>query len=121
MKMMYITYKTEKYLNAIKKRKDTDTYYNSYSNMLQNLAIAIWDEIFSSCGFYGGTLKELEAYLGFKLDNSFQINVGKYFESYGICGIEYATDRNVRYVGTNDLHHVNIEDFNKFVLQAAKW
>ena len=38
----------------------------------------------------------------------------------GIQGIEYMTNRNVRYVGTNDLSYVNIDDFNLLVKQACE-
>lgn len=102
--MKHITYTTEKNINRIKRLPERTNE--------QNLAVSIWDEIFSRNGYYGSTLKELEQYLGFKLDNAFQINVCYY---PGIHGLEYKTHGNVRYVGTHDLSHVNIEDYNKWI------
>jgi len=102
--MKHITYATEKRINKIKKLNE--------KNNNQNLVIEIWDKIFSDCGYYGGTLRELENYLNHKLDNKIQINVYHYD---GIHGLEYETENNVRYVGTHDLSYVNIENFNKWV------
>lgn len=104
--MKHITYKTEKAINRIKRIPSHER------TMAQELAVIIWDNIFSSCGYYGAPLKELESYLGRRLDNTRQESV-PYLE--GIHGIEYATDNNIRYIGTHDLSHVNIDDFNKFI------
>ena len=107
--MKYITYATEKRINTLKKLEEkTDQ---------QKLAIEIWDKIFSDCSYYGGTLRELENYLGHKLDNKIQINVYYYM---GIHGLEYETGNNVRYVGTHDLSYVNIEDFNKWIREITE-
>ena len=107
--MKYITYVTEKRINTLKKLEEkTDQ---------QKLAIEIWDKIFSGYGYYGGTLRELENYLGHKLDNKIQISVYYY---KGIHGLEYETGNNVRYVGTHDLSYVNIEDFNKWIREITE-
>ena len=110
--MKRITYTTEKRINGIKKIQHKTVY--------EDVAVYVWDEIFSRNGYYGATLRELEGYLGEKLENRIQINVPKYLENYGIFGIEYATHGNVRYCGTHDLHHVNVEDFNGFVRSITK-
>lgn len=102
--MKTITYSTEKAINQIKRIE--------YRTMQEELAIRIWDDMFAQCGYYGGTLKELESYLGRRLDKSFQILAPALD---GIHGIEYMTNGNVRYVGTHDLSYVNIEDFNAWV------
>lgn len=104
-----ITYQTEKRINKIKK---IDLFERT---MQQKLVVYIWDDIFASCSYLGGTLKELEQEIGHKLDNDRQASVYKSFEEEGIFGLEYITKGNVRYVGTHDLHYVNIEDFNKWV------
>jgi len=107
--MNHITYQTEKRINQIKKISIHDR------TMQQKLAVFIWDDIFSKCGYLGATLKELEEYLNHKLDNTRQENAPQYLKEEGIYGIEYTTQRNVRYVGTNDLSYINIEDFNKWI------
>jgi hypothetical protein len=107
--MNHITYQTEKRINQIKKISLSD------HTMQQKLAVWIWDGIFSNCGYLGATLKEFEEYLGHKLDNTRQENTPKYLEQEGIFGIEYTTQGNVRYVGTNDLSYVNIQDFNRWI------
>lgn len=110
--MNHITYTTEKRINELKK-------ISSYERTKeQALAIEVWDDIFSDYGFYGGTLKELEQYLGYRLDSAMQRNVRFYC---GIHGIEYITNGNIKYVGTNNLSCVNINDFNLFVKNLAEW
>ena len=104
--MNHIIYTTEKKINELKKIECYDRTNE------ENLVVFIWDKIFSECGYYGATLKEFEDYLQHKLDNRMQINVYYYT---GIHGLEYKTNRNVRYVGTNDLSYLNIDDFNKWV------
>jgi hypothetical protein len=83
--------------------------------MEEKLAVWLWDDIFASCSYLGATLKEFETYLGYKLDNTRQQNIPKYYESEGVYGLEYSTKGNVRYVGTNDLSYVNIADFNNWI------
>lgn len=107
--MNHITYQTEKRINQIKKISIHER------TMQESLAVWIWDEIFSKNSYLGGTLTELEEYLNSKLDNAMQINVPTSFENEGIYGIEYTTKGNVRYVGTHDLSHVNIADFNMWI------
>ena len=115
--MKYVTVATEKRINQMKKREP----HSWNRNLKQGLAVYIWDKIFADCGYFGGTLKELNDYLGeYPLENAMQIKIPKWFEDDGIYGIEYSTNGNVRYVGTHDLHYVNIDDFNKFVKQAAE-
>lgn len=104
--MRHITYTTERAINRIK-RID---YFDRTNE--QNLAISIWDKIFARNGYLGGTLHELEQFLGFRLDNAMQINVYYYT---GIHGLEYKTHGNVRYIGTYDLSYVNIDDFNAWI------
>ena len=104
--MNHITYATEQRISRIK-RID---YFDRTDE--ERLAVTIWDKLFSSCGYYGATLKEFEGYLGRKLDNAMQVNVAGYM---GIHGLEYKTQGNVRYVGTHDLSHVNISDFNGWI------
>lgn len=104
--MKHITYTTEKKINALKKNDAWDRTNE------ENLVIQVWDKIFSDCSYYGATLKEFENYLGHKLDNNRQTQVYYYT---GIHGLEYKTNGNVRYVGTNDLSYINIADFNKWV------
>lgn len=107
--MKNISYTTEKIINLMKKKSYGDR------SLLENVVIAVYDKAFSDCGYYGATLKEFEQYLGYKLDNSRQSNI---YYMDGIHGIEYMTNRNARYVGTNDLSCVNIDDFNLLVKQA---
>lgn len=107
--MNHITYTTEKLINQMKK----DRQYN----LLESTVIYVYDKLFSDCSYYGATLKEFESYLGHKLNNSIQINI---YEFNGIYGIEYMTNRNARYIGTNDLSYINIDDFNQLVKQAYK-
>ncbi len=104
--MKHITYTTERAINRIKRIPEWERTNE------QNLAISIWDKIFSRNGYYGASLKELEQHLGFRLDNALQINVYYYT---GIHGLEYKTRGNVRYCGTNDLSHVNVNDYNAWV------
>ncbi len=104
--MKHITYTTERAINQIKRIPEWERTNE------QNLAVSIWNKIFSRNGYYGGTLHELEQYLGFRLDNALQINVWYYM---GIHGLEYKTHGNVRYVGANDLSYVNIEDYNAWI------
>ena len=104
--MKYITYATEKRINEMKARQRL--------NPFQEMAIRIYDDIFCSCGYYGATLKELESWIGHKLDAKRQAKV---FYFLGIHGIEYMTNGNARYVGTHDLSILNVEDFNLLVKQ----
>lgn len=105
--MKYITYATEKRINEMKKnRQPLDSF--------QEMVIRIYDDIFRSCGYYGATLKELESWLGHKLDANMQAEVSYFL---GIHGIKYMTNGNARYVGTHDLSILNIEDFNLLVKQ----
>ena len=110
--MHYITYQTEKRINQIKKISIVE------QSLEQKLVVWIWDDIFASCGYLGGTLKELEEYLGHKLDSNRQQCIPKGFESEGAYGLEYRTKGNVRYIGTYDLSYVNIEDFNKWIKEV---
>lgn len=117
----YITYTTEKRINAIKRectQVATGTLF--FPNFLREVAVHVWDNIFCAHHFDGGTLKDLETELGGRLNNyDLQIEINKeYFESKGIFGIEYKTNGNVRYVGTAELHYINIRDFNDFVKMA---
>lgn len=107
--MKHITYTTEKYINTMKSNRNY--------TLLESVCIHVYDKLFSDCGYYGATLKEFELYLGHKADNQIQINIPEY---NGIYGIEYMTNRNARYVGTNDLSYINIDDFNALVKQAYK-
>lgn len=122
--MKYITYATEKRINALKKRHTHNKkVFFIDMTMAEDLVVSIWNNIFDQNGHWCRTLKELEDHLGFRLDNKGRqesVENKQYFESIGIWGIEYMTDRNVRYVGTHDLHHVNIEDFNAFVAQVTE-
>ena len=122
-KSRYITYETEKLIKKmdkeIKKEQAARGWYAP--PLLWSVAVDCWNELFRKEGFFWDmSLKELEAYVGGRLSNyNKQLNIDKdYYESRGIFGIEYKTDGNVRYVGTHDLHYLNIEDFNKFVKQA---
>lgn len=108
--MKHITYTSEKMINEMKKKE-----YYSDRTLLENVVITVYEKIFCSCGYYGATLKEFEQYLGHKLDNNIQSNI---YYMNGIHGLEYMTNRNARYVGTNDLSYVNICDFNLLVKQA---
>jgi hypothetical protein len=110
--MKYITYSSEKMINEMKKKE-----YYSDRTMLENVVIDVYDKIFCACGYYGATLKELEQHLGYRLDNNLQSNIC-YMD--GIHGIEYMTNRNARYVGTNDLSLVCIDNFNLLVKQACE-
>jgi hypothetical protein len=112
--MTHITYQTEKRINQIKKI----SIHNR--TMEESLAVWIWDDIFASCSYLGATLKEFEKYLGYKLDNSRQQRTLKHYENEGIYGLEYKTNGNVRYVGTNDLSYVNITDFNSWIKSIVK-
>jgi hypothetical protein len=104
--MNHITYITEKRINELKKLSIFER------SQYEQLVIEIWDDIFCDYGFYDATLKELEQYIGCRLNSDIQRNV-RFFE--GINGIEYITKGNVKYVGTNNLSCVNINDFNLFV------
>lgn len=106
--MKYITYATEKRINKLKKLKEKTNQ--------QKLAVEIWDKIFSDCSYYGGTLQELENYIGRKLDNKLEVKV-YYYE--GIHGLQYETGNNVRYIGTHDLSYVIIKDFNKWIREIT--
>jgi len=108
--MKYITYQTEKRINQLKQKPRWERTNE------QNLAVSIWDKIFARSGYLGGTLHELEQYLGYRLDNALQINVAPYM---GIHGLEYKTGGNVRYVGTHDLSYVNINDYNAWIKAIA--
>jgi hypothetical protein len=108
--MKYITYTSEKTINAMKKHND--------KILLEEVVISVYDKIFSDCGYYGASLKEFEEYLGHKLDSNRQSNI---YYIGGIHGIEYMTNRNARYVGTNDLSYINIDDFNLLVKQAYEY
>lgn len=108
--MKYITYASEKMINDMKKKE-----YYSDRTLLENVVISVYDKIFSDCGYYGATLKEFEQYLGYKLDNNRQSNI---YHIDGIHGLEYMTNKNARYIGTNDLSCVNINDFNLLVKQT---
>ena len=103
--MKFITYRTEKKINEIKK---IDSFKRS---LYQSVAVAVYDNIFIAYSYYGATLKELEQYLGYRLSNKMQIEI-HYIQ--GIHGIEYITNGNLQYVGTC-LSYLNIEDFNLFV------
>ena len=107
--MKHITYTSERMINAMKKRND--------KTLLEEVVIAVYDKAFCDCSYYGASLKEFENYLGHKLDSNRQTNI---YYMDGIHGIEYMTDNNARYVGTNDLSYVNIDDFNLLVKQAYK-
>jgi hypothetical protein len=104
--MKHITYTTEHKINQLKR---IDQWERTNE---QNLAISIWDKIFCRNSYYGATLKELEQYLGFKIDNAMQIETYYYT---GIHGLEYKTHGNVRYTGTHNLSHVDINDFNAWI------
>jgi hypothetical protein len=108
--MKHITYTSEKMINDMRKKE-----FFSDRTLLENVVITVYDKLFCDCGYYGATLKEFEQYLGHKLDNNIQINIC-YMD--GINGLEYMTKRNARYIGTNDLSYVNIDDFNLLVKQA---
>lgn len=109
--MKAITYVTEKRIEQLKGKPlfERDDY--------ENLAIEIWDNIFSSYQYYGATLKELESYLGHRLDAAREANVVCFS---GIHGLEYRTNGNVRYLGTHDLSYVVIKNFNEYVKQLIK-
>lgn len=104
--MKHITYATEKRINEMRKRESL--------NKFQKMAIRVYDDIFASCGMLGATLKEFETWLTWKLDAKREANVF-YFE--GLYGIEYMTNGNARYIGTHDLSHLTIDDFNLLVKQ----
>jgi|GEM_PF-5511329 len=113
--MRNITKITEKYISQIKKRGGI---YMLNGTLSENLIVTIWDKIFSDYHYLGGTLEELVEHIGQPLRNEFEITIPKYYEERGIYGIGYKTKGNVRYTGTNDLHYINVKDFNKFVKET---
>jgi hypothetical protein len=110
----YVTYATEKRINRIK--KSSKCPFGIYSDLEpeQRLAMYLFDMAFTECGYEGATLKELEMGVGCKMCNEFQRHCYFYL---GIHGLDISTRGNVRYVGTNDLSHVNVKDFNAWVKQ----
>ena len=109
--MKAITYTTEKAINEMKKKPFCER------TMLEEVVVTLWDDMFSACGYYGGTLKELEKEIGHKIDNTREQSI-RYID--GIHGIEYMTEGNAKYVGTNDLSYLKIENFNELVKIAMK-
>jgi hypothetical protein len=108
--MKHITYQTEKRINQLKQKPRWERTNE------EDLAIWIWDEIFSRNGHYGCNLKTLEQWLGSRIDSTLQINVPYYT---GIHGLVYKTGGNVRYIGTHDLSYVNINDYNAWIRAIA--
>jgi len=78
-----------------------------YAELLKYLL----DEMKSQVGCLGATISEMKKW-NIVLDNSKQMNVYKTNEMYGLC---YTYNDYIRYVGTNDLSYVNIDDFNGLV------
>jgi hypothetical protein len=105
--MKNISYQTEKRINNFKKQE--------HMTNDELLAVTVWNNIFSNLGYLGGSLKELEDYLGSKLENTFQCRIFDYFKELGIYGIEYRTNGNATFIGTHDLCHVTFKNFNLFV------
>lgn len=78
-----------------------------YSDLLEYLL----REMKGRKGWDGATIKEMKKY-GVTLDNATQIRVIGCNEMRGLC---YLYNDYIRYTGTNDLSHVDIDDFNGLV------
>lgn len=78
-----------------------------YSDLLKYLL----NKMKSQIGWYSASISEMKKY-NVQLDNAKQMNVYKSNEMYGLC---YTYNDYIRYVGTNDLSYVNIDDFNGLV------
>ena len=96
--MKYVTTATEKRV------KNADCKY-------ADILIYLLDEMKCRYACLGASIKEMKGY-GINIDNATQMNVNETNDMRGLC---YIYNDYIRYVGTNDLSYVNIDDFNGLV------